>query len=165
MNGVRDFDGAFVLSLEDIDHEGTHTIKAHQFSLIFEAVFYGGEIRELELGAIDGGDDDIGEVLLLVGLALSPDHDGAGGGLHRAGGEGERRAADGIGEILNGEAVVAQFFVIGLDGDFEGAGAAEVGAGDLGEVEDILLDAAREVVEFHFRKVPSDGDGDDLTVV
>ena len=72
---------------------------------------------------------------------------------------------NGIGKVLDGEAVIAEFFVVGFDTDLEGVGPSKIGPGDFREVENVRFDLLGEAVKIEVGQASGNGHRENLAVV
>ena len=165
MNCVGDLDRVFIGRSQNVDHDGRLSVETGHHLGVLKTILDVGKIAHPDLGTILGRDHDVGEVFLGVGLTICADHDGTHRSPERAGGEGQGGPADGVDEILKGEAVVAQFLIVGLDTDFERLGAAHVGPGNFGQIKKLVFDPSGCFVEIVFAEFPSDRNGENLPVI
>ena len=125
----------------DVDADGGDAVDAGGAVGVLEGVDDGGDLVESDAGAVGGGlDDELAELPGEVAPFVDAEHDLAAGGLDLAAGHLDGGLADGVGDVVDGEAVAAEGLFRDVDLDLGGADAVEVDLGDALLLEEGIAD-------------------------
>ena len=151
LDRVGQLDDALVADPEDINHDGAVAVELGEHHVLVKSIVDGGDIGEGEPGPVGLGDDDnLLEILLVMGLRIGPQEDVAPAGPDAPGGEVDGGTADGVGHVGKGQPVGAEGVFRDLDGHLVGPGPAQADLRHPGQVGYLVADALAELLEVAF---------------
>ena len=144
---VRDVDGALVAGAHHLHEEGRPAVELHPLVTLLKAIVNRRHVAEEHFRPVGGPDGNLRELRLGIGLSAGPNDEGAALAIDGAGGQIDREAPDGVGEILKRELVGQQTVGARLDGDLNASTALHLGAADARYFEQILLHAPGDLAQ------------------
>ena len=151
MDGSGNVGGVFVADSEHLDHHRRRSVESGPGIGFFKAVDHAGHIGQTQATAV--GPRHQGQVFVLpapISLTDGPEQNLPRFGFHRTARQIHRRAANGLGHIVEREPVPAEVGLGHLDCDFVGANTPQVGLGNALQIRNLVTNLLAQQLEREF---------------